>query len=684
MADEELTDNDLDINPDAIGEALPELRDGPNDDLDPSAYDRRDRDRMVGLIDATERIYRDTRGIKDVRNLAYWRGDFWSGDGYDFPVGGVSGYGTTQAVQNEVFPIFDTMVSGLALKLPQVELADHRVHAGAPPPRDQDPSYFGKRVARALNVMAELREFDDTVAEAALCSLTFAKGGIVKTTWDVGDPGVEWTSMLPWEVFFDPGAKRLRSASWAFERFPLHWEDYKQRILSGVYDRAPGYERIRPDVVPRSLVEDVQGDPEEREKRIRGLREYVLIHEFTDFRRGVVYHIHAETKTLLMATPLPHGNPYSNLTLNFGIGRVEGVCLADLLAPGQTNINELVNARMDMVRTLMPKILADRGVFANGDEFENWKRARVTDVTLVDRPKDLDKLQDGFAVTPAPQTTPDFKSHLADEVEHLRYLAGLAGMDRGQVQNIRTAAEAESIRQRVDMRMEQKSGRVVRMVTGAFRTGLRALQHAVENCDELGWDPQGLYAATVTGIPYEQWRDEVTSPEARFGFRVLPFSPLMEDPITRRKYLDGLLKQIAPQLDQQFDQREVAREVVETFQLRPSLVPPEEVKPPAPEGTPGGAPGGAPGGMPGGMDPAALMAGLAGGGGAPPVPGAPGPGAGAPPSVVAAKLPIPPEAQQLLAQLPPEVAERVQNLAQQEALRHIEAGGNAPPLPPIT
>ena len=189
---------------------------------------------------------------------------------------------------------------------------------------------------------------------------------------------------------------------------------------------------------------------------------------------------------------------------------------------------------------------------------------------------------------------------------------------------------------------------------------------AITNAEALGWDPQGLYAATVTGVSYEQWRDEMLSPEALMGHRVLPFSPLMEDPVTRRKYLDGLLQQIAPEIFKQFDQREVAREVVDTFQLRPSLLPPEEAVEEAPPAE----------GAPAGGVPPEMMAALGGQGPAPGAPAAPSP------SPDAAQLPIPPEAQARISHLPPEVQAKVMQMAQGEAMRRIQGGDSAPPLPP--
>ena len=567
----------------------------PADAFDPAAYEARTISRLTTLIETSEETYKKWRGEQDVMNLCYWRGKFWKHDGWQpQATDKLVNYASSQ---NEIFPILDSISSALALSLPQVELADHRVHVGAPPTRETDPAYFGQRVARALNVMAAEADFDETIREATLQAMVFAKGGIVKTMWPVERGMCDWTTKLPWEVFFDPGARRIRDCSWAFERFPLHYDDFLTRIQSGVYQRPTTGRKLTADAFPVSLVEDILLDDQEREDRRNSIREYILLHEFYDFRRGVFYHIHVPTMTVLLAAPIAFGNPYSVLQFNPAIGRMEGVPEVDYLAGTQTDINEIVSARLDYARTCVPKLVADNRMFKDAAAFEKFRKARANEITTVDKPSDMQSIEEGFALTPTPTTTPDLRQHLSEAVESIRYRAGVGSMDRGVPENIRTAAEADAIRARTDSRLRVKSGLVVKTVANCFKTGLRALQWATTNAKDLGWQPEALYSATVEGIPFEQWRSEVLSPAATHDFRILPFSPLMEDPITRRKYLMDLIDKIGgADIALNFDQRELAREIQEGFQLRRSLVRAEPPPPPGAPALPGGAPGSAPGG----------------------------------------------------------------------------------------
>ena len=40
---------------------------------------------------------------------------------------------------------------------------------------------------------------------------------------------------MPWEVQFDPSARRLTDIAWACERFILHHPQLRQRLESGYY-----------------------------------------------------------------------------------------------------------------------------------------------------------------------------------------------------------------------------------------------------------------------------------------------------------------------------------------------------------------------------------------------------------------------------------------------------------------
>ena len=571
-------------------------------------FEPRDVMRMCALITNTERNYIQHRAPVDARNLNFWRGNLWSGKN----IPGITQAEQYRAQRNEVFPILDTIATGLALSLPQVDLADRRIRTLARPARMDDPYYHGKRTAMGLNYFAELDDLQETLYEAVLCAMCFTRGGVLKTEWNATVGRIEYSYKLPWEVFFDTSVKKSKDWTWAFERFPIHAEDLKTALESGVY--SPLTKNVAADVFPRALIEYDLGDVEKEQLRQQGLREYVLLHEFWDFRRGVRYHIHLETQQVLMAIPIQWEDPYVSFYFSPALGVVEGVPDVDHLAPIQQDIDELVNARREIVRRMAGISIVDSELFPDDATWEKFKNAKAWEVLKVKRPQAYATLQEAIAQLRPSETGFDFNKKLEEDSEHGRYMLGVSGAMRGMPENIRTAEEVDLIRGKMESRMMARSNRVVTAVTKLFRASLSCLQWAVRHHRELGWNPEELYASTIfpDDPPYDQWLQEILSPATSHAFRVMPFSPLMEDPNARRKWMVEAFPQLAsiPQYAAQINWNAMARDTHEAFGMRTETV----IEPQA-EGAVPVAPGApAPGG------PAPLNA-------APPMPGAPPPAA---------------------------------------------------------
>ena len=574
-------------------------------------FEPRDVMRMCALIMNTERNYTQHRAPVDARNLNFWRGNLWSGKN----VPGITQTEQYRAQRNEVYPIPDTIATGLALQLPQVDLADRRVRTTARPKRADDPYYHGKRTGMALNYFVELDDLHETLYEAVLCAMSFPRGGVLKTEWNATVGRIEYSYKLPWEVFFDTSVKKSKDWTWAFERFPIHAEDLQTALDSGVY--SPITKDIAADVFPRALIEYDLGDVEKEQLRQQGLREYVLLHEFWDFRRGVRYHIHVETQQVLMAIPIQWEDPYVAFYFSPALGVVEGVPDVDHLAPIQQDIDELVNARREIVRRMAGISIVDSELFPDDATWEKFKNAKAWEILKVKRPQAYATLQEAIAQLRPSETGFDFNRKLEEDSEHGRYMLGVSGAMRGMPENIRTAEEVDLIRGKMESRMQARSNRVVTAVTKLFRASLSCLQWAVRHHRELGWNPEELYAATIfpDDPPYEQWLAEILAPATSHAFRVMPFSPLMEDPNARRRWLIEAFPQLAniPPYAAQIDWNAMARDINEAFGARSETVIEPQATPPGMPGVP--APGG----------PVPL-------GAAPPVPSAPAPVEGAPPA----------------------------------------------------
>ncbi len=567
--------------------------------------------RLIGLIGQTLDGYQRTRAAVDARNQSYWRGAFWKNEGISATT--ESSTATYQAQRNEIFPAIDSIVSALALDLPQVEAIDQRVQSYATSTRATGRTQVGRRLAAPLNWFASLDAMDKLVRECVLIAEVFDAGGVVKTTWSPGSNRVKWRALYPWQVHFDPNAKRIEDAMWSFERFPLHIDEFTARLESNVYE-APK-KPIRADTYPRDLVSDALPYDDDEALKRQGIKDQVTLVEFWDYRRKLIFHIHADSRTVLSRAPMPYSRPYELLVFHPGLARLRGVSTVSHLAPVQRDINELTAARREIVARLPRRMLMDRAMFQNEQDFERFKNSKTWDPALFDG-ADMDIAKRVF-VTPEMNTTFDFNQHRNDDIEHVRFLAG-NGDARGVVRNIRTAAEVEDLSMTNDARTMVKVRLVTSLVTSLFERAQECFRWAIQNPDVSGIDLAAIVNATIADYAPEAFANEVLKESVTF--RVLPFSPGMEDKNVRRKNLLDLLDRLArfPDSSSEIAWRETTRECFELFGLPPECLlpprPPPEPAPPEPPPAPEAAPQPDPSaalGLPPGIDPGAIMSALA-------------------------------------------------------------------------
>ena len=573
------------------------IRSAPTPEDDKSA----DARRIVGIVQTQEDWWQRHRAEKVARNLAFYRGEFWKGDGFAVPNGDAEQY---RAERNEVSPVVDTIVSALAMDLPQVEVEDRRQRSVGLPTRNEDSTMAGRRLAAVLNWFAEADELEVATQEMVLHAAVFDEGGTIKTTWSPVAKRIVWRTMLPWEVFFDPTAKRLRDAGWSFERFVLHVDDLQRRVDEGTYTLQKG---IKADTYPRSLVDDELDNNDEQELRLQGLREYVNLVEWWDYRKGLVLHVHPESAQVLMSTPLPYRRPYSRLIFRSGVSRARGISDVTLMANMQRDINELVSARREIVNRLPKRMMIDRGLFSDDKDFERFKNSRSWEPSLVDLPPD-GSFEGRVYTTPAMDTTFDFNKHLADDIEHSRWLTGVSEHDRGRAVNIRTAEEAKLIRGGEEGRMNIRSRRVMRAVIDLFEAGREVVRWAVLHPEASAIDLEALWDETQVDVSIPQFADELVNASTKF--RLMPFNSIMENKIEKRESLATMLPALTQgALAEVYDPTELGRELADLFGWRPSIV--RKAPPPVPAVAPGGAAPGLDAAPTPGGDPMAALAALA-------------------------------------------------------------------------
>jgi hypothetical protein len=284
-----------------------------------------------------------------------------------------------------------------------------------------------------------------------------------------------------------------------------------------------------------------------------------------------------------MEVAAPYRNPYEVLVFHPGVGRVEGVSDTSLMAPVQRDINELVSARLEMVRRLVPRMLFDRSFWKDEKDWSRFIKARQWQPTRVDVPPQR-RLQDAYHVVEPPQSTYDFNRHLEDDMVGVRRVAGEADYQRGVHRNIRTAEEMQALRSSVEGRLGTRVNRVVKVVSRMFKHMLHVTRWALENPEVSGIDLERITYETQDDVGPEIIRQDLLHWAGKF--RLLPFSPAMEDKLARRGHLERMLVHLLAAAEKGLvDGHELIRELVDEFGLRPSLVapppPPDEAAAPA-------------------------------------------------------------------------------------------------------
>ncbi len=536
--------------------------------------------RIGSLIDVTENWYKRERAREDVRNLSYWRGNFWRGDGYN---PSYADKATTEytAQQNETFPVIDTIVSSLAMDVPQIEAIDQRYRSGAPPTRTGDLNIAGRRHAAVLNYWAEEDCLDDAVREWILHAELFGIG-VLKTSWSPILKRPIFRTRLPWEFFYDQSAKRPSDMGWCYEHFVLHQDDFKARVEDDTYDL---FSRpIASDTYPRTLVDDELGDDDEMKLRNDGLREYVALVEFWDFRRQKLVHFHPGSKQIVCIVDMPYSRPYDVLVFHDAIGQIRGLSDVSLLAPNQKDVNIMVSARREMVFRLQQRIVFDAEMFEDDQEWDRIKDAKPWEPQKARFGNVSDPSQRVW-VWPAANTSVDFGKHLEQTTDSGRFTVGLADFQRGEVANIRTAAEATMVRASTEGRINRRVKKVVRGITSVFKRTDEVWRWAIDHEEESGIDMEEIAFLTQADSDADQLMEDVLQGAPRF--RILPFSPLMEDKYARREQLTQLLGNLSGNqiLMEALDPFETMREVFELYGARPSCI--REPPPPAPPPIPG-------------------------------------------------------------------------------------------------
>ncbi|MFA6133972.1 MAG: hypothetical protein WC869_08170 [Phycisphaerae bacterium] len=522
-------------------------------------------DRLYRLISQQEVWYRDNMAPDDIVALTYFRGVFWAGDTGLIP-GVTSAMANYASAQNEVFPIVDEVSAALASSLPKA-VAKMRGRGGLRVPISAaEPEKVAARVIAPMNRFATDDKMYERLHAGVYHMLLFRKGAVFKGAWNAKRNRVQNRLLMPWEWFPAPWTRVMEDMPWCFERFTITWEQFRQRVEKGLYDRG-SVGGVSPDVFPEAVVDPLMYDSNEINAwRQATEAEHVLLHEFHDFEHGEVLHYHLASRKILMRTPMITQRPYTQLILTPALGRLEGLPLVVLVAPTQRDINSLVSARRAWVDQVgVQRVWARESIFKDAAEKQ---RALDNPLAFVTGSMERALGQDVF-VFPQLTTSPDFNKALVDEVEHIRHLSGGEGWRN--VQNVRTAAEVGTMVAHEEGRMARASLRVAQAAIGMFEGNRDIWQWALKNGTAAGCNAAAVWQDCDTETDFWPWAREQM--EARIDIGVEPFSPVMMNAMVRRAAIDGICSKAAahPEYAAQVNWREVYRVDIEANDLPLSL-----------------------------------------------------------------------------------------------------------------
>ena len=537
---------------------------------------------IMARVDRAESYYEDWYAQQDATNRSYVRGSFWANrtdlERSTSEVQPMSPMATAlayQAQQNEIWPAVESKVTLLVPDMPACSFQDLREGASSPDGNPQNSAGAGRRRASVLNYWCRMDHLRGTLTKWIQSAITYNRGGVLKVEWDADQQRPIVRERMPWEVLWDPSARHMDDIGWYFERIDLELEEFQARMDNGEYVSTPELRRVKGQAQHQGKIELYQDDSLQRQKE-RNLEEiWVPIIEFWDCRHRKVYHVHPETRTVLMCRETAVPRPYVHLLFNLEPGRLEGVSDVTHAAPDQQQINEMVSARQDCVRRLAPRPMGDASIFDSEDKQKQFENSKMTSISWVNPPEGSGRsIQDYFWVFPAVQLPNDWNMHYDQTVQHIRYLMAIPDFQRGQVANIRTAQEAYMLQQASTGRLAAQAATLKVAVIELFEVMDEYLKWAVE---AAALDLAVLLPKISTAmVDVAAWGEELRQFQGMLT--VNAFSPLMEDPITVQSKLEQLLPAIAsyPPLAAAYSWYDVAQEIARAHGWEKSVVVPRE------------------------------------------------------------------------------------------------------------
>ena len=389
---------------------------------------------------------------------------------------------------------------------------------------------------------------------------------ILKVGWDAkeGTPYAKLADINA--MIFDLEAKRQADIRFFGECTPLSKSEFMKRIANGVY---PAWAE---DVVAAAYPEWLRRNNEEPTAQEQQCNVWYNVYEYYDIENSLVYHFADGHDHPLLVDKLVY-NPYILDFFNDNKQDCRGLSEIALIANNNIELNVLSTMLLEIVRTTIPKVLADKG-HVDSDEIADAQDSPIGTVSLMTVPQGK-TLRDLFYEYPQPQA-PNMLMPLVERLwQNIMFVSALADAQRGQVTGAKTATELAMLDAQLKNRLKSRQMKIDKTITKVL---------------EMYW-----YLRTIFGKEIDVWVDGKNTKVKPEDFpkmttiKLQPYAPTATNQAIIREMWMGqypLLKQ-----DPNIDQALLTQEYLKVMNMPSGLFKPAPPPPAAaPEPVPPGGP----------------------------------------------------------------------------------------------
>ena len=486
--------------------------------------------------------------------LALYSGEMWQRSG---PLKLPDAFLESEMVKTSVNIIFAIVETGKGVLVPD----DPQVTV-----REYKDDFSPNALAKESKLNHALREGDlegemDMATEDAILYGRM----VLKVGWD-------HETRLPYSrecdlnsVFFDLEARRVADIRYWMECTPLSKTEFFKRIENGTY---PEWARA---VCPQAYPQWLRKQMEDPSRTVLEENSWYIVYEYYDVEHAKTYHFCDGSDRALLYEDMVYV-PYILDFFNSNKKDCRGLSEIGLVANNQMEVNVLSSMLLEIVRTTIPRLLADPAIVDEAALTES-QNAPIGSISMVGTMGGK-TLEQGLHNMPQPQA-PTMLIPLVERLwQSIMFVSALADAQRGQVTGAKTATELAFIDAQLKNRLHKRQRKVLRVVKKVAELYLYLMSL---------YDDTDTTVIAKDGRPVQVGWDML---QGKAKIQVVPFSPQA----TTREVLKERWMSLYPAManDPLFDAVEVRREFLSIMELPDRLL---AKTPPAALPGPGQAPG---------------------------------------------------------------------------------------------